>query len=92
MAWRRQDSLSQGDAKRGQGQNLTGPISMPTHMAIGLKPLIPICFSLQILFAGRADCYNNSNRFAMSLNKKVSSPLSSLPIASFNVIFHGELS
>ena len=38
---------AKGDAKRGQGQNLTGPISMPTHMAT---------------------------------------------IASFNVIFHGELS
>jgi hypothetical protein len=32
--------------------------------------LIAICFSLQILFAGRADGYNNSNRSAMSLNKK----------------------
>ena len=32
--------------------------------------LIAICFSLQILFAGGADGYNNSNGSAMSLNKK----------------------
>src|ERR1700730_5793465 len=32
--------------------------------------LIAICFSLQILFAGGADGYNNSNGSAMSLKKK----------------------
>ena len=32
--------------------------------------LIAICFSLQILFAGGAEGYNNSNGSAMSLNKK----------------------
>jgi hypothetical protein len=42
--------------------------------------LITICFSLQILFAGGADGYNNSNRSAMSLNKK--RPLAALYFAN----------
>ena len=42
--------------------------------------LIAICFSLQILFAGGADGYNNSNGSAMSLNKK--RPLAALYFAN----------
>ena len=42
--------------------------------------LIAICFSLQILFAGGAEGYNNSNGSAMSLNKK--RPLAALYFAN----------
>src|ERR1700730_8839819 len=42
--------------------------------------LIAICFSLQILVAGGADRYDNSNRSAMSLNKK--RPLAALYFAN----------
>jgi hypothetical protein len=42
--------------------------------------LIAICFSLQILVAGGADGYDNSNRSAMSLNKK--RPLAALYFAN----------